>query len=415
MYSEAFESDTSLFTRNECNNNNNHNVTFKRSPSIHSSVSLFETTTNGVKASGSGGFKRSPSTHSNLSLTSNFKLPPSSLALKKGSALSVTSLKSPEPMEVKLRTFSPEPSSVAPRIPPVISEDDAYQQPQAHSATLQSVSPRNKRFHQARPTSLYEPLTEAKASIRPQRPTTLFNSRLECQRNATFFSPTEPRAFLTPTSGPCSGGGQRRFDSLSELGTPLSASSSSFIKSPQLDVVWPNNAQVRPNGLSRRTSYRTHPKMAIPVATPMSPVSPELGFEPPSHSALRSHCQSPANSIQTSSVQELSSISEDVPVSSAASSDIIPVFPKIYESLKSNCSSSASSSEASSKLTSDLSEAGSVSFKVKHLKPQSALIEDEMDSINLNSDILDNFVSPKSGVFRPNAGRNRAKHNCSIM
>ena len=32
--------------------------------------------------------------------------------------------------------------------------------------------------------------------------------------------------------------------------------------------------QVFPNGLSRRTTYRTHPKMAIPVAAPMSPVPP---------------------------------------------------------------------------------------------------------------------------------------------
>jgi hypothetical protein len=44
----------------------------------------------------------------------------------------------------------------------------------------------------------------------------------------------------------------RRFDSLSELGTPTSLSSSSEITSPQFA------AQIRPNNLGRRTSYRTY-------------------------------------------------------------------------------------------------------------------------------------------------------------
>ena len=50
--------------------------------------------------------------------------------------------------------------------------------------------------------------------------------------------------------------------------------------------------QVFSNGLSRRTTYRTHPKMAIPVAAPMSPVPP--GEDPKS---VRSGCQSPTESV----------------------------------------------------------------------------------------------------------------------
>ena len=81
--------------------------------------------------------------------------------------------------------------------------------------------------------------------------------------------------------------------------------------------------QVFSNGLSRRTTYRTHPKMAIPVAAPMSPVPPEdLKSE-------RSNCQSPtASSVIAPNHHHPYS-------SSYLGNTQLKPQPKIYESLKS--------------------------------------------------------------------------------
>lgn len=108
-----------------------------------------------------------------------------------------------------------------------------------------------------------------------------------------------------------------------------------------MDVVSPTNAQVRPNAHSRRTTYRTHPKMAIPVAAPMSPVGDDL-------KSVRSGCQSPADTSVASSIASCSSSSYlpmQFNLSSHQQPQLRPLQPKIYESLKSQFSTSGSSSE----------------------------------------------------------------------
>ena len=78
--------------------------------------------------------------------------------------------------------------------------------------------------------------------------------------------------------------------------------------------------QVFPNGLSRRTTYRTHPKMAIPVAAPMSPVPPLPPQQQPP-SAAEAEAASPV--IAPAGHPTSSYLAASKPQ------------PKIYESLKS--------------------------------------------------------------------------------
>ena len=428
-------------------NNNNGSSNFKRSPSIHStlSLSLFpDSITGRGQQAPIGAFKRSPSTNSNLSLAANFKMP--TLAFKRSSAASVTSLRSPTsdtpaaaPTEARfLRTFSPEPLNPAnSRIPPVISEHEAYQETSSSSTHLQSGGGENmmmaaRRNLPARPSSMCEQFPVAVDQFpsnesRLQRPTTLFKGDgLLCPRSRHPF-PSRGAAFFSPGGTPSNDPMRfANFDSMSELGTPSSVSSNSFIKSPQMDVVWPTNAQVRPNGLSRRTSYRTHPKMAIPVATPMSPVGSELSFDmriPP-----RSSCQSPQSTtsesfMQNCSFQELSSISEDLPSDPCSNQPthhptVFDLKPKIYESLKSHVSVCSQSSDGSSKLPSDFSDSSSISCKAGNGNGANDLVAIGLDQKLPNTEdpeLLNslNFVSPKTGVYRPSS--RKAKHNCAVM
>ena len=84
--------------------------------------------------------------------------------------------------------------------------------------------------------------------------------------------------------------------------------------------------QVFPNGLSRRTTYRTHPKMAIPVAAPMSPVPPLPPQQQPPSAEAEADLKSPtASSIV---------IAPDGHPTSSYLAQPKPQ-PKIYESLKS--------------------------------------------------------------------------------
>ena len=79
--------------------------------------------------------------------------------------------------------------------------------------------------------------------------------------------------------------------------------------------------QVFPNGLSRRTTYRTHPKMAIPVAAPMSPVPPlpPQQQQPPS----AAEAEAASSVIAPGGHPTSSYLTQSKPQ------------PKIYESLKS--------------------------------------------------------------------------------
>ena len=174
---EAFELCASAAIKHMSNNNGNNNVGgFRRSPSIHSSVSLalFDSDKKAASPTDNhppsaapippnlnGNFKRSPSTHSTLSLTSNFRMPVLP-AFKRSSTASVASLRSPSAASANIllaasleqdarptamRTFSPEPmstssssssssssySSAACRIPPVISEHEQLQSPVSSS------------------------------------------------------------------------------------------------------------------------------------------------------------------------------------------------------------------------------------------------------------------------------------------
>ena len=164
---------------------------------------------------------------------------------------------------------------------------------------------------------------------------------------------------------------------------------------------------IRPNCLTRRTSYRTYQKVPIPVAAPMSPVGSEYSFD----------LKSPTSSQCFSPVPRLEAVSEDM--EAACGGPTVSAFEKTYESLKSTCSSqnsSKASSTASS--TANTSAASSTSgldlskYKLRLTKSES--IPDTEDP-NLIKNL--NFVMPKSGVYRPlpEGSRSRYKQSCNVM
>ena len=479
---------------NRSNTTKSNNTNFRRSPSIQSSLSLFDANhpslnlnnINNGNIRGSSvhhhhhhavsnhGFKRSPSTNSNLSLAANFKMPGTTAIRRTATGSSVTSLKSPTEAAItspddevrSLRTFSPEPISSSVRIPPAISENEAYQQQQQ---PLRSFSPvvAPQRPPLQRPNSLHEPLSDVDGlcvdkpfNSRPSRPTSLFKSgvgrrQMMCPTRQQF--PVVARgaaAVLSPTSSCVSESAittthQSPFgfaagcfvDSpVSEIssvatGTPMSCSSSGFvIRSPQMEVVSPTNAQVCPNGLSRRTTYRTHPKMAIPVPAPMSPVSSEdFKSTVAAAASIRSDCQSPAASTASSSylVRSPPLLFDLKQTESAQQPQQHP--GKIYESLKSQFSTSSQASGSCSEdgdskmLPSDFSDASSVaaptSYDTKTLNTSASAMNDDSKGVlhhHLLADITEdpqvlnslNFVSPKVGVYRH---RTKPKHSCAVM
>lgn len=227
--------------------------------------------------------------------------------------------------DARLSTFSPEPLS---RIPPSIAENEAYQSDTNMSVcsfqTFQPSMPSPCEQKQKRPTSL--------ALGTAQRPL---------------------MTLITPTGDP-----QKRLYNLSESN---------------------NNAMIRPNCLTRRTSYRTYQKVPIPVAAPMSPVGSEYSLDLKSNNS--SSCFSPLP-------RPLESVDEDMTL-------------KTYESLKSTCSSQNSS------------KASSTSSDLSSYKPIS-----EADSETTDPNLIKslNFVSPKTGVYRPMPeGSRRYKQSCLVM
>ena len=441
------------------NNNTIKTSTFKRSPSINSTVSLFEPQ--------EGGFKRSPSTHSSLSLTANTPTSgriPFPFPLRKN----VPQLNSPSSFsecDARFSTFSPEPIlrvlpgpgsgpvglgyGDVPRIPPVISENEAYQETGDYYGTLINNNNHLTRRNKQRPSSLCDakqilpnfgdaisaPLRQ---SSRLQRPTTLFKQQQQQQQlqqpqsflnlnnnnnNNSFgqiYASNNTSTMFTPTGDPRQRVvyynpkivEPRRFDSLSELGTPTSLSSASEMTSPQFA------AQIRPNNLGRRTSYRTYQKVPIPVATPMSPIgtASECSFDMKSPM-----CTSPRPMKFSSPEPPITELSSETDTASR-----IPVFEpfKAYESLKSQMSTSSQGSTGSgSKMSfSEMSnsDTSSVTPPLRPIGETPTLgrslpekgIPDTEDPELLKKL---SFVSPKSGVFRPVAEGKRHKQSCSVM
>ena len=372
-------------------------------------------------------------------------------------------------------TFSPEPLmrvlpgpgsgpcyGEVPRIPPVISENEAYQD--GGDLFVPFNNNNNNSNHMTRRGKLQRPssLCDAKQILpmsadlpsrpgcnRLQRPTTLFKSSIQQQQqqqpqfiNSTFqnfnnnnnmgqmmYASNNSSTIFTPTGDPNrrvlyynpKAVEPRRFDSLSELGTPTSLSSASETTSPQFA------AQIRPNNLGRRTSYRTYQKVSIPVAAPMSPIgtASECSFEmksPPS-----SICTSPRSGkypVRACPDQPVDHPESDTSSSCAVPSSRIPVFEtfKAYESLKSQMSTSSQGSTASKMSFSDVSssDASSLSAPLRPIGETATLgrtlpekgIPDTEDPELIKKL---SFISPKSGVFRPVAESRRHKQGCAVM
>eukprot|EP00095_Tigriopus_kingsejongensis_P011767 snap_masked-scaffold119_size336447-processed-gene-0.0 protein:Tk11767 transcript:snap_masked-scaffold119_size336447-processed-gene-0.0-mRNA-1 annotation:"rho-related gtp-binding protein" len=174
--------------------------------------------------------------------------------------------------------------------------------------------------------------------------------------------------------------------------------------------VSPAQAQVRANGLSRRTSFlaQTKPHGALSVESPSSPLG----------------------SVSSSSCYDLKSpvmSTHSVPTSSY---EIKPNGLKVlgFESLKSHASTGSQGSTGSK--TSTGSSYGSTSTAAAHLRKRGSLMpKDPSVPDTEDPELLRNlqYVSPKAGVYRPinsngtAAGHNssgnggKGKKNCTIM
>ena len=411
------------------------NGTFKKSPSINSTMSLFvdpaAVSGSGYDGQPYGYFRRSPSNNSNLSLSANVRLnvssPNANNTIRRLAGPSpVPSLQSPSYSDCDSRqmtTFSPEPtlSSFAPqygehhrsgrpssivsdmaRIPPAIIEDDTYQNTQYYQQNDNTLVYKRAQ----RPSSLCDARQVYNdCTARPMRPTTLFKGQ---QRS------------------PAVNNNSYGLDSASEVGTPTSSCTISSLKSPSLmsDTSSPA-AQIRPHCLSRRTSYRTYQKVPIPVAAPLSPVasSSECSYDikSPNLSSPSPSCMSPPLSVCSNStnVARYPPLPEDheapdVHHHKSRFPRILPIFEnKTYESLKSHLSTSSQDSTGSKNTMSsgsDLSQANSSSSAL----PSADNLNDETDIrkcfIGELPDTEDpelirslSFVSPKIWSVQANA------------
>ena len=161
-------------------------------------------------------------------------------------------------------------------------------------------------------------------------------------------------------------------------------------------------AMIRPNCLTRRTSYRTYQKVPIPVAAPMSPVGSDYSLD----------LKSPTSSQCFSPVPRLEAVNEAMEAGDDAK---IPAFEKTYESLKSTCSS-----QNSSKASSTASAASSADLSAFKLRPPKCNMTNNLETRNKENpeNLLKNlnFVSPKTGVYRPMPeGSRRYKQSCNVM
>ena len=408
---------------------------FKRSPSLNSSLSLFEPSLHHHQLENNQNNQNNNNNNHNKKTHHQFL---------RQSYRRTASLVAPPPLnspssfsecDARLSTFSPEPLrgfEASPRIPPSISENEAYQS----DSTNMSVSS-FQTFHQQpqqnqqhapqkpqRPASLYLSEEEMQLPTKNwpppprERPTTLFKAgpspagpslagpsptgRVPPINNACY----NPQTLITPSGDPnkrlqshvlnnstTTMVPSRRFDSLSELGP---TSSSTACQHP---------AMIRPNCLTRRTSYRTYQKVPIPVAAPMSPVGSDYSLD--LKSPTSSQCFSPVPRLEA--VNEVMEACTGITTVDHAA-NAIPVFEKTYESLKSTCSSqnsSKASSTASAASSADLS-----AFKLT--RPSPKCLPDTENPAELLKNL--NFVSPKTGVYRPMPeGSRRYKQSCNVM
>ena len=397
---------------------------FKRSPSLNSSLSLFEPSlhhqleNNNQNQNNNNNNNHNKKSHHQF-LRQSYR--------RQASLVAPPPLNSPSSFsecDARLSTFSPEPlrgfEAAAPRIPPSISENEAYL-----SDTNMSVSS-FQTFQQQpqppqkpqRPASLYSseemqlPTTKNWPPPPRERPTTLFkaaspaglpvpmNNNVSCYNPQTLITPSgdpnkrlQNHVLLNSNSNTTTMVPSRRFDSLSELGPPSSTC---------------HPAMIRPNCLTRRTSYRTYQKVPIPVAAPMSPVGSDYSLD----------LKSPTSSQCFSPVPRLEAVNEVMEAATGGTvtdhhhhaAAAIPVFEKTYESLKSTCSSqnsSKASSTASAASSADLS-----AFKLTTRPSPKCLPDTENPELLKNL----NFVSPKTGVYRPMPeGSRRYKQSCNVM
>ena len=163
------------------------------------------------------------------------------------------------------------------------------------------------------------------------------------------------------------------------------------------------SAQVRPNGLSRRTSFRSQgktPTECIPVATPKSPLGSASSYD----------LKSPASSTSTVSPMEPKNGVVVRQGANPASNGKL-----CFESLKSHTSTGSQGSTGSkaSTASSSASSSNNRSNLPKILDPDVPDTEDPELLSKLQ------FVSPKSGVFRPVAQNGnqsgKKKQNCRVM
>ena len=371
---------------------------FKRSPSLNSSLSLFEPMNPLI---GQSHHETTGCNNNNFHKTAKNNLLRHSYRYQ-ASLVAPPPLNSPSSFsecDARLSTFSPEPLKISHfNNDPVStsSENDAAYQSDTNMSVCSFQT-----FHQESsppppaPTAPISTLSKpTMPTNKPQRPTTLFKTPLpSCYSPQTLITPTgDPKKRLQVNTLTTHTMGQR-FDSLSELGAPQ------------------HPAMVRPNCLTRRTSYRTYQKVPIPVAAPMSPVGSDYSLD----------LKSPTSSQCFSPVPRLEVVSEDMETT---------VFEKTYESLKSTCSSQ-NSSKTSSTASAASSAADLSTYKLRlmgshegHLDAKGHHRGLHVAPLNTPTDTEDpnliknlNFVSPKSGVYRPlpEGSRSRYKQSCNVM
>ena len=230
---------------------------------------------------------------------------------------------------------------------------------------------------------------------RPQRPTSLFKTPITTYHPQTLITPTgdpQKRLLNHPQTqpNPFPHGVAKRFDSYSDLNNS-------------------HSAMIRPNCLTRRTSYRTYQKVPIPVAAPMSPVGSDYSFD----------LKSPTSSACFSPLPRLEAVAEDAHHEQRVA----------YESsLKSTCSSQHSSKASSTASAASMASSADLStYKLRLMESSRKRNEEDSSYSSSTTETAEedseshliknlNFVSPKSGVYRPlPEGSRRYKQSCNVM